>query len=506
MAEDSAKKEKGKSWVKLLSVLAGGGVLAAIISFALPKIWPENKPPAAAISINETKGNAPLRILADGLKSSDPEGKELKFEWMLNQTPISSESSFEKTLEDPGLNTIMLTVTDEKGLQGKSSTIVEVLKPAKKRAPTLILDVFSEQESSSSETLRYDIARDSNKVSIMPVDRYLGAVYGGETIKPLNFTYSPWEWDFSFPSLDIKLVNNTEETIFLHEAVFHVKRSWLDKRPLPIIDGTGYYMKLPLRNIGWGSMHDAVIRFVLIDPANYREGDLEYPYIVNAKTIETRLETNDLTSFFEKAGVNISRLAELQRSIGRSGDWIHFSKDSPLWQSYKDDGFLGEIRRMPKSEYIELLKEAYGPFESGGAVVIGEMQYGSIEKSGNMVTRTNKFVAMVRIGGPRPGAPAPPSHKYSVKLRVDGSDYEVRIPISQVIEPGKADRFLLQVAADKSSFHEFVVTLSYNEGNKMTSNPISLDLFLSRDDAGLIARDASEEIVRLTSPSSGRQH
>lgn len=505
MAEDSAKKEKGKFWVKLLSVLVGGGVLAAVISFALPRIWPENKPPTAAITINDTKGNAPLRILADGLKSSDPEGKILKFEWMLNQTPISSEPSFEKTIEYPGLNTIVLTVTDQGGLQGKSSTIVEVLEPAEKKTPTLILDVFSDKESISSESLRYDIARDANKVSIRPIDRYLTAVYGGETIEPLSFDYSPWEWSFSFPSLDIKLVNNTNETIFLHESVFHVKRSWLDQRPLPIIDGTGYHMRLPLRNIGWGSMHDTLLRFALIDAQEYKEGISEYPYVLNAKTIETSFEDNSLASYFAKAGVDISLLAELQGSIGSSYDWEHFSNESSLGQPYKEDfyGEIIEIRRMPRSEYLQLLKEAYGPFRSGGAVVVGELQYGSIEKSGEMQTRVNKFVAMVKIGRPGHGAPQPPSHKYNVKLRVSGSDYEVRIPISHVIEPGKADRFLLQIATDKSSFHEFNVSFHFNNHGKITTNPIALDLFLSRDDAGLMERHRQDEVIRLSKPSSG---
>jgi PKD repeat protein len=505
MTEQVSEKGKEKSWIKYLGFLASAGVLAAVVSFVLPKLWPENKPPTSKITINNTKGNAPLRILADGFQSSDPEGKKLNFQWELNKNPISTEGSFEKIIEAPGLYTIVLTVTDPDEMHAMSSVIVEVLEPINRETPILMLDVFSEKNARSPNSLQYKLKRENNKISIKPVDKYLTAVYAGKLLKPLHFTYSPWERNFVFPSLDMKLVNNTSETLFLHEAVFQVERSWLDQRPIPIIKGTGYFMRLPLRNIGWGSMHNTVLNFSLVNPEEYTDEIPEQPYTLNAGTIDTIMEDNSLAYYFEKAGVNKSLLSKLQGktgfSCGGDGCWVYFPKDSTLGQPYEGSEIWHKgSRRMLESEYRSLLKEAYGPFITGAALVVGEIEYGSIEKSGEMLTKVNKFNAKVVIGEPGVGIPMPPSHQYNAKLKVSGSDYEVRIPISHVIEPGKADRFLIQVAAEKSSFHEFNVALIFNNSGEILTDPISLDLFVSRNDANLMERKENREITRITEP------
>lgn len=502
MADDSTERVNGKFWMKLVSILASGGILAAIISFALPRIWPKNKPPTAVITINEMEGKAPLKILADGLQSSDPEGKKLTFEWAIDEIIVSSEPSFTRTIESPGLYTIVLTVMDHDGLKSMDSKIIKVLK----QEPTLILHVFSDQKSSRSGSLEYVMSSDEGKIFIKPNDRYLNDVYGGEIIKPLSFIYSPWEWSFSFPTLDITILNDTKEKIVLHESIFRVKRSWLDQRPLPIIDGTGYHMRLPLRNIGWGPMHGTMIRFALVDSGESTEGIVKYPYTINAKTIETTLENDSLASYFEEAGVDMTLLDKLQQSIGGSSNWIYFSKESSLGKPYTSDDFGGEIRRMPRSEYQQLRKEAYGRFSSGVAVVIGELQYGSIEKSGEMQEKVNKFIAKVSIGGPGVGQPLRPSNEYDVKLKVSGSDYEVPVPIYYAIDPEGTDRFLLRIAADKSSFHEFDVSFHFNNQVEISTDPIELELFLSRNDARLMASKRQDEVIRPPKPSSGRQH
>lgn len=497
---------KGKSWIKILGFMASAGILAAIVSFLLPKFWPENKPPIAKIAINKTKGAAPLKITANGLQSSDPEGRPLSFQWTINDKAVSIKDSFEQVIDTPGLKTIVLTVTDPGGLRSTSSTIVEVSTPV----TVLMVDAYHEKDDNSSNSLHYIATRDreTNLLKIEPVDRYLTAVYEGEKLKPLNFTYSPWEKVFKFPILDIKLVNNGSETIFLNEAVFHVDKSWLDRRPVPIIDGTGYRKRLPLRNIGWGNMHDTVIEFALTDLENPGDKVARFPYTLTAGDIENKLEANDLTAFFRQEGVDFTLLYKLWNNrhgfYAPDGDWVFFGEDSDLGEPVEGvDIPGGKGRQMPSREYEALLKKALGPFSSGGSLVVGKIEYGSIEKSGELLRKVNDFDAKVYIGLPGEGIPQPPSYKYNVKLKVTGADYVVSVPVSHVIEPGKADRFLLHIAADKSSFHEFKVALKYNNSETILTETISLDLFLSKADANLMKRSADGDVLNPTTPSGG---
>ena len=77
----------------------------------------------------------------------------------------------------------------------------------------------------------------------------------------------------------------------------------------------------------------------------------------------------------------------------------------------------------------------------------------------------------------------PPSFSYNVIFHVEGQDYEIQVPISHSLELKSVDRFLLRIAAKKSSVHKFRLALRYNNAQEVVSRPISLNLFLSRLDA-----------------------
>ena len=104
---------------------------------------------------------------------------------------------------------------------------------------------------------------DDGRTIIEPRDPYLDLVRQSGELTPRRFWHTPWELSFEWPTLDVKLVNNTGQTVVFHEAVFCVRESRLDARPVPVIKGIAYGMYLPLYNVGWGPMIDCKIRFKL---------------------------------------------------------------------------------------------------------------------------------------------------------------------------------------------------------------------------------------------------
>ena len=140
----------------------------------------------------------------------------------------------------------------------------EEFRDSKDSRPTLILSSYLPEDirgglardsshhpnSSKRSRLIYRDCTEGDSLIVRPNDPYLDIVRNGGDLWPVNYWHSPWAKTFAFPTLDIKLVNNTDKTLFFHEVVLRVRRSRLDPRPIPIINGTGY-MKLPLYNIGW---------------------------------------------------------------------------------------------------------------------------------------------------------------------------------------------------------------------------------------------------------------
>lgn len=340
----------------------------------------------------------------------------------------------------------------------------------KKELPILILDVLSEN-SPFHNSLHYELTKGKNSCVIKPVNEYLTAVHQGDQLIPPHFTYSPWELNFKFPCLDIKIVNNSDDTVFIHQAVFKIKKSWLDQRPIPIINRRGYNMKLPLQNIGWGPMQNTVIHFSLVDPDTDIDEIDDFNFSVEAGSIKEKWLENDLSAFFYKAGLDTQKIKELRAQ--RRSDSNH------------------DVAKMTESEYEALLKSAYGPFYSGSALIFGRIEYDSVEKSGRIERKVNDFTSIMSLDPIlESGVPVYPSKKYDAKFKVSGNDYEVKVPVSHSIKPKGEDRILFQIASDKSSFHEFNLSLVFNNSEELLSDPISLDLFLCRRDAMLLGKKA----------------
>lgn len=76
-----------------------------------------NRSPQAKVSPSSVQATAGKAITLDASASSDPDGSIVSYTWRVgNGTPVTSESPiFSHTFHEAGLQTILLTVTDDRG-------------------------------------------------------------------------------------------------------------------------------------------------------------------------------------------------------------------------------------------------------------------------------------------------------------------------------------------------------------------------------------------------------
>ena len=109
-----------------------------------------------------------------------------------------------------------------------------------------------------------------------------------------------WSKAFAWPALDVKITNNTTQTVFFSEAQFRVADSRPDLRPIPVIRGIVYLTRriyLPLVNVGWGPMEDCVFRFHLEgeDDATPLTADISWPLDGNGQPERPRKRSSRLS-------------------------------------------------------------------------------------------------------------------------------------------------------------------------------------------------------------------
>jgi hypothetical protein len=356
---------------------------------------------------------------------------------------------------------------------------------------------------------------------IQPDNKYLDSIQnGGEVSYPkwvrkgsLN-DYFSWEY-LSYPALDIKLVNNTPQTVFFHKLIFNIKKSRVDTRPNPVIAENMSLMRIPLVNVGWGAMENCILRFDIIPDDNFYKNFKisHYPFELDLGNIDPLNFSQDsldkrkgyfikgysIEEYFKEAGVDVELLKSLQEFSRYDRQYIYFPPANSIGHPFEQSNPVipGE-KRLSMTEYESLLRGALGCFQSGEAVIFGEVNYVETNYEGHKFRRTNQLKHLVNLD-PRidiyeedPTGYAFPSFEYSIgfenqeenynkvnyKFATHKDNYQVVLPeISHSLTPGEADRFLVYIEVEKSSIHDFDIILMYNNSEQLKSQDIKLELF-----------------------------
>lgn len=308
-------------------------------------------------------------------------------------------------------------------------------------------------------TINYSAKTDLDSLTVAPTLGYLSLFDNGGPISSVSYTWCPFSWEF--PKLDVKVVNNSTETIFITEAQFVIYRSEPDLRPLLLIQSDIYrrnehYFRIV--NEGWGDVQSCAISYNVLPSQTHYEVQTG-PFAENYNV--------DVSDGLLAAGVNLARLRDLRGASQDAGD------DAVLTSS-------GE--RMSHTDYTKSWYAALGPFSANIARVQGLLTYSWKDANGVANKKSVTFETEVVVqnqGGV--GAPTPPTAEYQALFRIQGSRYTISVPgVAHTLKAGETDRFDIRIGAARSCFHDFQLRLLYNQGESVLSKPVRLHLLMPR--------------------------
>lgn len=343
--------------------------------------------------------------------------------------------------------------------------------------------------------LSYASTRTDDRIKITPINPYVAAIQNGGPLHTLT-TQNPWYGVFHFPTFDVKIVNNTDKTIFFHEAEFRVSTSKPNRSAVPAVLGPMGSLYVHFRNLGWGEMMNASLQFALIPIA---EDEVEDAQMQLPEVLPHRLELGTfdhskaftLLPFFQIEDIDTGRLAALLNTHWDSDDSkVHLQREMEFCYEAEnpdeEDRYV-YTKELPRADYEFFLKEAAGRFYKSRPCLAGVLEYDESSINGDVTHRSVTVFALLDFAQYGYGAAAPPSNEYHVKLDVEGTDYVRNLQISHALKTGETDRFLIQVAAEKSSFHDLTFALRFNN-DEVVEALVQLEVFCSPLDSHYASR------------------
>lgn len=279
----------------------------------------------------------------------------------------------------------------------------------------------------SSRTASYKLTRSNGRIRIASHMPYIEDFREGRELSPISYVWSPFRW--LFPTLEVKIVNNSDKMISITELVFNVKSSRPRNETLLVIRDT-----------------------------NYEPGCL---IIVNEGSAPAR-------------------------AVELAFDVFPFGEATPDGGPYEFDVTVGDI--ITESATIVLSDEDVTRLANRDARIAASVkEYKLVEIAGQMRWTADdgkfnriRFSAAIFCGPRSYGLFTPPSGHYSIMLKGWGESYFESVHLSQDIAPGAADRFQVVVGAPCWSDHEIELTIRGIPRVNLELDNLQLEIFIPR--------------------------
>lgn len=330
-------------------------------------------------------------------------------------------------------------------------------------------DGLLSDEDQYGVTYRDDGGGDS--LSITFASDYFDEVEAGRRVKPVGLLgEGPY---FSLPQvgIDVKVTNNSDLPVFLHEAVIKVESSRLDPTPLLVLThNDGNVGEIEFTNDGWSEPEDMALSVRLV---NRQTETQTRPFALPLTDVQPPVYRFSMLPIL---GAYCSDLEAIQDARDFNDRGLH-REGAGAWARFRDS--CAGLKPFDLSHGGEDLSPHH---QSLVVYAEGSLSFEGRSAEGRRVRQTVAFAVDVYVTPPD-GLGAPgfgPTGEYTLELDTDGADYTVTHSISQPLKPKDVDRFVLWVGAEKSSAHVLTVVLRYGEGGEVRSRPVRLDYLMPR--------------------------
>lgn len=296
--------------------------------------------------------------------------------------------------------------------------------------------------------------------------------------------------------LDLKLVNNTDDAIFVTEAIIDVETSTPDNRPLmAFTHHVGVVGDIEFTNDGWGEPAELIVSAAIDGETPQAAQVLPWRKIDTVAPLGSRY-LFDISPLLEPYGISGADI--------KAADALTDSGDTEAEAAASAKVHIPCMRALATPDILSNAYEMlYGERPSPGEVSLSDeelmtMPYGcGVMVSGRLLvtwkdgldtqTQTIDFTTFVSISTPEGlgSSGFEPTGQYDVALKSSGTRYTLKVPLSQPVRPKDFDRFTLWLGAPQSSDHVFRVRLRYNDGQELPSNPVSFQYIRPRANTAL---------------------
>jgi len=304
---------------------------------------------------------------------------------------------------------------------------------------------------SMTSPMRHEGSLHGGRLTIRPAHAYLDLVRSGAILEPLPYQERKWVREVITAQLDIKVVNNTADTLTVHQVRLDVARSVDYIQNIPVVQfgkvelapKNKVYIQRPI-DFAPGWPDDVTVRF-----------HLEHPRRPVPLTMEHIWPYNSAFSINDDHPLMLA-LAE----AGAFAREPEASKQGGAHELNAGYGWYGPPTRTWN----------YGPFKDGQtALIAGTLDYSEPDIDGTQKHRSYDFRApmdLMKWELPPPAMMMPWSEAYTASIfKRSGTDYFIEVPVSHSLVPREADRLLVALPVETASTHEFDITLLCNTGS-----------------------------------------
>lgn len=314
----------------------------------------------------------------------------------------------------------------------------------------------------------------SDTLCIYPYGEYVGDYYKNDSITITDPTFLiEGEDGFTnshYPTLDVTVVNNSDQTIVINELLIDVEESYITPNPFVIVEESGGQINFIDR--GWQHWDSAILRFSLLGEDEVFDGKYKYERTISVT------DTVSMLPYIIDRGVDYNRLSgkiemsSFDISDCRVPGWWPDPDSEPSYELLKQ---LLHPAILEKKEHHyhdeEGRDEIYVTYQDPYLILNGELTFDN--------NKSYKVGGRIRVlsweGYGAPGLDV--SRVYNVKLKNEGVNYIIKYPVGHYLKAGDVDRIIIQLAADKTSYHRFRIKLDNINGAEISTRPINLLLF-----------------------------
>lgn len=341
--------------------------------------------------------------------------------------------------------------------------------------------LFSPDACISDEYLDYFIYKNKGVLGIYP------------NMKKIKMTSygSLYEFKFRFPKLDLKVVNNTEKTLFIDEVILDEINSSKDKNQFLLATTACQNASISMIDINRNSSIPLIKpKFEFnITRQNKDITEKKYSYTLDLDKYKSEYgyEIN-LSKYLNDIGINFDEISKLNKAYEYAlSDYLHELYNCKDRDNCKNLKSQEKKAKIHLNEYKKLgLKfnekvvlnnnEVFTKYDLERPTIDGNLIYERYNYKDKQV-KVMKFHFSDGIFLTVPwecGSAMDPTEEYTTKLRTEGSNYNINIPVSQFIKKEEVDRFLIKLGVEKASFHSFKVKLRTTNGKELISQPIEI--------------------------------